>query len=77
MCSTHSDFFLTLTTTSIMSVKKIILTENAPKPIPVLSQAVVHNGIVYCSGQIGADPKTNQLVEGPIGNRTVSCTPGW
>ncbi|KAA8910074.1 hypothetical protein TRICI_004261 [Trichomonascus ciferrii] len=47
-----------------------ILTENAPKPLPVLSQALVHNGVVYCSGQTGVDPKTGKMVEGDIQNRT-------
>lgn len=47
-----------------------ILTENAPKPLPVLSQALVHNGVVYCSGQTGVNPKTGQMVEGDIQART-------
>ncbi|CAN6618562.1 protein Mmf1p, mitochondrial [Trichomonascus vanleenenianus] len=52
------------------SSKQVVLTENAPKPIPVLSQAIIHNGVVYCSGQTGTDPKTMQLVEGDIQART-------
>lgn len=50
--------------------RQVVLTENAPKPIPVLSQAIVHNGVVYCSGQTGTDPKTMKLVEGTIQDRT-------
>ncbi|KAK2750360.1 hypothetical protein FQN57_003840 [Myotisia sp. PD_48] len=53
-----------------MSAKQVVLTENAPKPIPVLSQALIHNGIVYCSGQVGMDPKTMKLVEGSVQDRT-------
>lgn len=50
--------------------KKIILTENAPKPLPgIYSQAVVANGTVYCSGSIGIDT-TGKLIEGTIGDRT-------
>lgn len=52
--------------------KKIILTENAPKPLPgIYSQAVVANGTVYCSGAVALDPATGKLVEGTIGDRTV------
>jgi len=54
------------------SQKQVILTEKAPAPISVLSQGVVVNGVVYCSGQIGMDPSTMKLVEGSVSDRTVS-----
>ena len=47
-------------------MKQTIETENAPKAIGPYSQAVVHNGLVFLSGQIPLDPATNQLVEGDI-----------
>ena len=47
-------------------MKQIIATDNAPKAIGPYSQAVVHNGLVFLSGQIPLDPATNQLVEGDI-----------
>ncbi|KAI5356846.1 Putative YjgF/YER057c/UK114 family, RutC-like superfamily protein [Septoria linicola] len=54
--------------------KQIVLTQNAPPPIPgVLSQAVVANGVVYCSGAVAIDPKTNKMVEGSVGDRTHRC----
>ncbi|EFE31209.1 uncharacterized protein ARB_01828 [Trichophyton benhamiae CBS 112371] len=53
-----------------MSTKTAVLTTKAPAPLPVLSQAVVHNGMIYCSGSIGMDPKTNQLVSGGVAERT-------
>ena len=34
----------------------LIASPNAPAAIGPYSQAVVHNGIVYCSGQIGLTP---------------------
>jgi len=43
---------------------KYISTEKAPKAVGPYSQAIVSNGFIYCSGQIGLDPKTNELVEG-------------
>ncbi len=39
-----------------------IYTENAPEPVGPYSQAVTHNGVLYCSGQIAIDPRTNALV---------------
>jgi enamine deaminase RidA (YjgF/YER057c/UK114 family) len=55
-----------------MAAKQTVFTKNAPPPIPVLSQGIIHNGIVYCSGQVGMDPATNQLVYGSVKDRTVS-----
>ena len=43
---------------------KYISTEKAPKAVGPYSQAIVSNGFIHCSGQIGLDPKTNELVEG-------------
>ncbi|KXX77296.1 2-iminobutanoate/2-iminopropanoate deaminase [Madurella mycetomatis] len=53
-----------------MASPEAVLTDKAPKPIPQLSQAVKYNGIVYCSGSLGIDPKTSQFVEGTIQART-------
>jgi len=47
-------------------MKKIIATDNAPKAIGPYSQAVVHNGLAFLSGQIPLDPATNTMVEGGI-----------
>ncbi|KAF3936069.1 hypothetical protein ABW20_dc0104622 [Dactylellina cionopaga] len=52
-----------------MSSKQAVLTDKAPPPFPVYSQAVVHDKTVYVSGQLGMDPKTKALLEGPIGLR--------
>ncbi|KAM0723735.1 hypothetical protein Q7P37_000725 [Cladosporium fusiforme] len=50
--------------------KQVILTDKAPKPIPVLNQGLVVGDMVYCSGQVGTDPATGQLVEGSVQART-------
>lgn len=56
-----------------MSAKpQAILTAAAPKPLPQFSQAIKFNGMVYCSGNIGMDPKTSKIVEGTVKDRTVS-----
>ncbi len=55
-----------------MSTHQIVTTAEAPGPYSLLSQATVHNGMVFCAGALGMDPKTNKLVEGTIAERTVS-----
>jgi 2-iminobutanoate/2-iminopropanoate deaminase len=52
-------------------MKEIISTELAPKAIGPYSQAVKHNGLVFCSGQIPLDPATGRLIEGGIEAQTV------
>jgi 2-iminobutanoate/2-iminopropanoate deaminase len=42
--------------------KKIVNTENAPRPVGPYSQAIQSEGILYLSGQIPLDPKTGNLV---------------
>ncbi|MDR2881347.1 MAG: RidA family protein [Azoarcus sp.] len=44
--------------------RKIISTSKAPAAIGVYSQAVRVGDTVYCSGQIGLEPESGQLVEG-------------
>lgn len=44
--------------------KVIVKTDNAPTAVGTYSQGVGVNGTFYFSGQIGIDPKTNNLVEG-------------
>lgn len=39
---------------------------NAPAAIGPYSQAIVHGGLVWCSGQIALDPATGQVVEGGV-----------
>lgn len=51
-------------------MSKIVSTEKAPQAIGPYSQAVIHNGLAYLSGQIPLDPATNQLVSGDIAVQT-------
>ncbi len=41
-----------------------IESQNAPKALGPYSQAIKTNGLVFISGQLGLDPKTNELKEG-------------
>lgn len=43
-------------------MKRIVHTDDAPAAIGPYSQATIHNGIVYCSGQIGLVPGTGDFV---------------
>ncbi|MGD8426436.1 MAG: RidA family protein [Balneolaceae bacterium] len=43
-------------------MKTIIHTSKAPEAIGPYSQAVVHNDILYCSGQVGLDPTSMEFV---------------
>src|SRR5260221_2849904 len=52
-------------------MKKIVATEKAPKAIGPYSQAIVHNGLAFLSGQIPLDPATGQVVEGDIAVQTA------
>lgn len=47
-----------------------VSTPSAPKAIGPYSQAIVHNGLVYLSGQIPLDPVTGELVSGDIAAQT-------
>jgi len=42
--------------------KKIVSTDQAPAAIGPYSQAVIHGGLVYCSGQIALNPVTMAIV---------------
>ena len=55
------------------SVRRVIETEAAPAPIGPYSQAVVANGILYCSGQVPLDPVSGELVNGGIAEQASRC----
>lgn len=47
-----------------------IATENAPSPAGHYTQAVIHNDLVYVSGQLPIDPRTGKPVAGNIEEQT-------
>ena len=49
---------------------KTILTPDAPAPGGHYSQAVVHNGLVYISGQLAINPQTGEKILGSIEEQT-------
>ena len=44
--------------------RQAIQTTGAPSAIGAYSQAIVTDDLVFCSGQVGLDPATGELVEG-------------
>lgn len=46
--------------------KKIVHTDHAPKAVGPYSQAIQLGDMLYCSGQIPLDPKTQELFTGDI-----------
>jgi 2-iminobutanoate/2-iminopropanoate deaminase len=55
------------------SARRTIETEDAPAPIGPYSQAVVANGVLYCSGQVPLDPARGELIEGGIAEQAARC----
>ena len=46
--------------------KKAVFTDNAPKPKGLYSQAIIYGDLVFVSGQVPIDPKTNEIIRGSI-----------
>jgi 2-iminobutanoate/2-iminopropanoate deaminase len=46
--------------------RRAVSTGGAPTAIGPYSQAIAADGFVFCSGQIGLDPTTGELVEGGV-----------
>jgi len=51
-----------------MSTKQAIATPSAPAAIGPYSQAILDSasGLIFCSGQIGIDPATGEIVSGGV-----------
>ena len=47
-------------------MKNVIVTDKAPSAIGPYSQAIEVNGMIFTSGVIPINPKTNELVKGDI-----------
>ena len=56
-----------------MSTHKAISTADAPAAIGPYSQAIVHGGLVYCSGQIALDAQSGELIDGDVVAQTHKC----
>lgn len=50
--------------------RTVINTEAAPAPVGAYNQAILHNGVLYVSGQIALDPATGELLTSDIETET-------
>ncbi len=50
--------------------KMAVQTANAPEAVGPYSQAISAAGLVFCSGQIGLDPRSGELVQGSVQDET-------
>ena len=46
--------------------RQAVTTSSAPAAVGPYSQAIVSGDLVFCSGQLGLDPATGDLVEGGV-----------
>jgi 2-iminobutanoate/2-iminopropanoate deaminase len=51
-------------------VNRIVDAENAPEALGPYSHAIISEGLIFASGQVGLDPNTGKLVEGGIAEET-------
>lgn len=49
-----------------MEDKKVFQTDKAAVTGGPYSQAIIHNGVIYVSGQGAVDPKTNEIKRGTV-----------
>jgi 2-iminobutanoate/2-iminopropanoate deaminase len=52
-------------------MKKVVRTENAPKPVGPYSQAIIVDKFLFVSGQVAIDPKEGRIVANDIKGQTV------
>jgi 2-iminobutanoate/2-iminopropanoate deaminase len=52
-------------------MKKVIQTENAPKPVGPYSQAIKVDKFLFVSGQVAIDPKEGKIVANDIRGQTA------
>ena len=51
-------------------MKKEIYSNNAPKPIGPYSQCIKYGNMIFISGQISINPKTNEIITNNISEET-------
>ena len=52
-------------------MKKVIQTENAPKPVGPYSQAIKADKFLFVSGQVAINPKEGKIVANSIREQTI------
>ena len=54
-----------------MSTIQTVYTANAPVPAGHYSQAVIHNGLIYVSGQLPIDEKGTKMTDAPVAQQAT------
>jgi 2-iminobutanoate/2-iminopropanoate deaminase len=54
-------------------MRSIVRSKDAPEPIGPYSQAVISDQLVFCSGQLGLDPRTGKMVDGGTAAEARRC----
>jgi 2-iminobutanoate/2-iminopropanoate deaminase len=52
---------------------RVVFSDNAPGPAGHYAQAIVHDGLVYVSGQLPVNPETGERVSGSIEDQTMQA----
>jgi 2-iminobutanoate/2-iminopropanoate deaminase len=56
-----------------MALRMPVSTENAPAAIGPYSQAIRTGSLLFCSGQVGLDPSTGELVKEDVEGQARRC----
>ena len=55
-----------------MLKRQVFHTDKAPQPKGPYSQAIIHDGLLYVSGQAPIDPVTNNIIRGTIEEEAIA-----
>jgi 2-iminobutanoate/2-iminopropanoate deaminase len=50
--------------------KRVISSQDAPEAVGPYSQAIESQGVLFCSGQVGLDPASGELVSADVSQQT-------
>ena len=53
--------------------RRTVNAEAAPAPVGPYSHAIAAGDLLFCSGQVGIDPETNQIVAGTAADEVAQC----
>ena len=53
--------------------RRTVNADAAPDPVGPYSHAIAAGDLLFCSGQVGIDPKTSQLVGGSAAEEATQC----
>jgi 2-iminobutanoate/2-iminopropanoate deaminase len=53
--------------------RRTVNSDNAPDPVGPYSHAVATGELLFCSGQVGLDPQTGQLVGGSVADEAAQA----